>query len=184
MRDRHVEREGAKLHFQFRGKSGKVHTLDLRNKRLAAIVKRCRDLPGYELFQYIDDDGAHVGLDSGMVNRYLRETTGEDITAKDFRTWHGTVHAAEQLSTCGASTTEREAKHNVAAAIQAVAERLGNSSRNMSKVLCASSRIGAVFCRGVDTTHECSTARGNLKGLAPSERCVLKILPTASQLLE
>jgi DNA topoisomerase-1 len=94
MRNRHVRINGATIHFQFKGKSGKVHELDLQDRRLAAIVKRSRDLPGYELFQYLDERGAHMPLESGMVNQYLRETTGEDITAKDFApAWNGAGRA-------------------------------------------------------------------------------------------
>jgi DNA topoisomerase-1 len=97
-----------------------------KEKVLATIVARCKDLPGYELFQYVDEQGKVVSVDSAMVNQYLREITGEDITAKDFRTWHGTVHAAIQLGSCGVSSTESEAKHNILSAIKIVAERLGN----------------------------------------------------------
>jgi DNA topoisomerase-1 len=176
MRDRHVEIAGSKLHFQFRGKSGKMHTLDLQNRRLAAIVKHCRDLPGYELFQYVDEDGAHVALDSGMVNHYLRETMGEDITAKDFRTWHGTVHAAERLGACGASPTETEAKRNIVAAIKAVAQRLGNRPATCRKYY-VHPIVLELYVTGVLTEYMTATPRvRNLAGLAPSERCVLEIL--------
>jgi DNA topoisomerase I len=176
MRDRHVDIKGSTIHFRFRGKSGKLHEFDLEDRRLAAIVKRCRDLPGYELFQYIDEGGSHVALDSGMVNEYLRQMTGEDITAKDFRTWHGTVHAAEQLTACGASSTETEAKRNIMAAIKAVAELLGNRPATCRKyyvhpVVLDLYAAGAL----AESMSERSHSR-NLPGLAPAERCVLEIL--------
>ena len=97
LRDRHVAIEGGKIHISFRGKSGKQHETDINDRRLARIVKDCRDLPGYELFQYIDDDGERRTVDSDDVNNYLREITGEDITAKDFRTWAATHLAAQAL---------------------------------------------------------------------------------------
>jgi DNA topoisomerase-1 len=176
MRDRHVDVEGAKIHFHFRGKSGKLHELDLHDRRLAAIVRNCRDLPGYELFQYIDESGAHTALDSGMVNAYLRQTASEDITAKDFRTWHGTVHAAEQLCAFGASATETETKRNIVAAIKAVAERLGNRPATCRKYY-VHPIVLELYSAG-DLAQSMSTPKRvrNSAGLAPVERCVLKIL--------
>src|SRR5436190_10175993 len=94
MRDAHAKVSGSTVRFEFRGKSGIRHAVDLNDRRLAAIVKACRDLPGYELFQYIDDDGTRQVIDSCDVNDYLREICGSDFTAKDFRTWSGTVLAA------------------------------------------------------------------------------------------
>ncbi|HLH24149.1 MAG TPA: DNA topoisomerase IB [Chloroflexota bacterium] len=127
MRDRHVDVEGGKMRFHFRGKSGKQHTLELRDQRLARIVQRCRDIPGQELFQYIDDNGERRDVGSGDVNEYLREITGQDFTAKDFRTWAGTVLAAWALQEFEAFDSETQAKKNVVRAIERVAERLGNT---------------------------------------------------------
>lgn len=127
MRDRHVRIEGATVRFAFRGKSGKSHTVQLTDRRLAKIVKRCRDLPGYELFQYIDDDGQRQTIGSADVNAYLREVTGQDFTAKDFRTWAGTVLAAIALQEFEAVDSEAQAKKNVVRAIERVSERLGNT---------------------------------------------------------
>jgi len=127
MRDRHVDVEGGKMRFHFRGKSGKQHTLELRDQRLARIVQRCRDIPGQELFQYIDDNGERRDVGSGDVNEYLREITGQDFTAKDFRTWAGTVIAAWALQEFEAFDSETQAKKNVVRAIERVAERLGNT---------------------------------------------------------
>jgi DNA topoisomerase I len=176
MRNRHVEINGSRLHFQFKGKSGKVHVHDLEDRRLAAIVKRSRDLPGYELFQYLDERGAHVPLESGMVNRYLRETTGEDITAKDFRTWHGTVYAAQQLGACGAASTKTEAKRNVVAATKAVAGRLGNRPATCRKHYIHPAVLELYEAGRLDSYMSAKPTGRELHGLDACERCVLKIL--------
>ena len=127
LRSHHVEIDGSKLQFEFRGKSGKVHTVGIADRRLARIVARCQSLPGAELFQYIDEDGERQSIGSGDVNDYIREIAGEDFTAKDFRTWAGTMLASEALLTIGPAATAREAKANVNAAIDQVAERLNNT---------------------------------------------------------
>ncbi len=127
MRDRHARIEGSTVRFQFRGKSGVNHTIDVNDRRLARIVKRCQDIPGYELFQYLDDDGNHHTVDSADVNDYLREITDQHFTAKDFRTWAGTVLAATMLREFEAFESETQAKKNIVRAIEAVAARLGNT---------------------------------------------------------
>jgi len=127
LRNRHVNVRGSQVRFYFRGKSGVKHTIDIENARLAKIVRRLRDLPGYELFQYYDDSGALHSVGSADVNHYVRETTGEDFTAKDFRTWAGTILAAEALERSAAFSTAKQAHKNVKAAITDVAERLGNT---------------------------------------------------------
>jgi DNA topoisomerase-1 len=127
LRDQHVTIDGAIVRFHFRGKSGKIQTVNLNDRRLARIVKRCRDLPGYELFQYIDEDGQRQTIGSSDVNEYLREITGQDFTAKDFRTWAGTVLAAQALQEYETFDNATQAKKNVVRAIELVAERLGNT---------------------------------------------------------
>lgn len=127
LRDRHVDISGSTIRFQFRGKSGKHHSVDINDRRLAKIVKRCQDIPGYELFQYIDEEGEPRTVDSSDVNEYLRTITGQDFTAKDFRTWAGTVLAARALREFEAFDSKTQAKKNVVRAIEAVAERLGNT---------------------------------------------------------
>ena len=127
LQDHHVEVSGAKLNFEFRGKSGKTHRVALSDRRLARIVARCQALPGADLFQYVDDEGARVSIGSGDVNDYLREITGEDFTAKDFRTWAGTLQAVAALEALGRAPTEREAKSAILRAIDQVAERLNNT---------------------------------------------------------
>jgi DNA topoisomerase I len=127
LRGRHVEIKGAKLQFTFRGKSGVDHTVAVTDRRLARIVQQCQDLPGYELFKYLDADGKRQTISSDDVNAYLRETTGRDITAKDFRTWAGTMLAAKELCAMGPAKTQKEAQRNMNKAIDAVAKRLGNT---------------------------------------------------------
>jgi DNA topoisomerase I len=127
MRDRHVAIDGRSVRFRFRGKSGIRHAIDLEDPRLARVVRRCRDLPGQELFQYLDDAGQVRDIGSADVNDYLRETTGQDFTAKDFRTWAGTVLAALALQEFAAFDTKAQARKNVVRAVERVAERLGNT---------------------------------------------------------
>ncbi len=127
MRDQHVDVNGSRLRFHFRGKSGKWHDVDIRDRRLAKIVKSCQDLPGQELFQFMADDGQCRDVRSDDVNAYLRETSGEDFTAKDFRTWAGTVLAAMALKESGRFNTKAQAKKKVVTAIESVAKRLGNT---------------------------------------------------------
>lgn len=127
LRDGHVKVRGTRIRFVFRGKSGVEHEVDLEDRRLARVVKACRDIPGYELFQYYDEEGIRRTIDSADVNEYLRAITGEDYTSKDFRTWAGTVLAAELLLVCGPCETTAQAKKNVLRAVESVAKRLGNT---------------------------------------------------------
>jgi DNA topoisomerase I len=127
LRDKHVEVSGGNLRFSFKGKSGKTHQVELSDRRVARIVQRCRDVPGEELFQYLDDDGNRQTIDSGDVNEYLREISGQEFTAKDFRTWAGTMHAVAALRDLGPMKTEREAKAAVVKAVDQVAGRLNNT---------------------------------------------------------
>ena len=127
LRRRHVKVDGTMLRFSFRGKSGVEHSIAITDPRLARIVQRCQDLPGEEMFQYRDAGGKRQVVSSDDVNEYLRELTGREITAKDFRTWGGTMLAAVELRRMGEAASRREADRNVIAAIDAVAERLGNT---------------------------------------------------------
>ena len=127
LQDDHATVTGATVEFEFRGKSGKDQDVVLRDRRLANIVKACQDLPGEELFQYLDDDGEVVDVSSGDVNEYIRGLTGGTFTAKDFRTWGGSVLAAETLADAGPPATMTEAKRHVLAAIDAAAAALGNT---------------------------------------------------------
>ena len=127
LRNQHVRVDGNRLAFDFRGKHGLKHHIDLRDRRLARIVKRCRDIPGQDLFQYLDEDGEPHSVDSEDVNEYLRAISGEEITAKDFRTWAATNLAALALTELEAFDTQAKAKKNVVHAVEAVAKMLGNT---------------------------------------------------------
>lgn len=127
LRNRHVKVEGSRVAFDFRAKHGIPRHIELQDRRLAAIVKRCRDLPGQELFQYLDEDGERHGIGSEDVNDYLREVSGEEITAKDFRTWAGTNLAALALRELEQFDSDAKAKKNVVRAVEAVSKLLGNT---------------------------------------------------------
>jgi DNA topoisomerase-1 len=127
LRNRHAAVDGATVTFRFHGKSGQQHEVGLRDRRLAAVVRRCRDLPGQELFQYVGDDGEPRDVASDDINGYLAEIA-PDVTAKDFRTWAGTVLAYRALRALGKGSTDREKQRNVAAAIRETAENLGNTA--------------------------------------------------------
>jgi len=127
LRRRHVSIEGATLRFEFRGKSGVAHVVAVTDRRIARIVQRCRELPGRELFQYLDERGRRQIVYADDVNGYLREIAGRDVTAKDFRTWMGTMLAAESLRAMGPAPSKRDAARNVLRAIDHTAERLGNT---------------------------------------------------------
>ncbi|MBB1497013.1 DNA topoisomerase IB [Paracoccus sp. MC1862] len=127
LNDRHVKIEGSQVRFRFKGKSGKEWNLGIRDRRVARIVKASQDLPGQHLFQYLDEDGERRSVTSGDVNAYLREISGTDITAKDFRTWTGTVLAALALAEYEKADSAAAAKRNVREAIEQVSARLGNT---------------------------------------------------------
>lgn len=127
MRRKHVKVNGSRLVFSFRGKSGVMHEVDIEDRRLAKIVRQCQDLPGYELFEYLDAEGEAHTIDSADVNDYLREASGSDFTAKDFRTWAGTVLSSMELRQFEPFESETQAKKNVVQAIKDVARRLRNT---------------------------------------------------------
>jgi DNA topoisomerase-1 len=127
LRDRHARVQGSAVRFRFRGKSGRSHEVGLRDRRLAGVVRRCQELPGQELFQYVGEDGEVRDVASDDVNAYIREASGGDFTAKDFRTWAGTVLAYRALRALQPGTGEREARRNVVEAIRQTADQLGNT---------------------------------------------------------
>jgi DNA topoisomerase-1 len=127
LRDRHARIGSAKTVFEFRGKSGKVHKTGFSDRRLARILKACQDLPGQRLFQYLDDDGHRHAVESADVNGYIRDALGEDFSAKDFRTWAGTLAAARALTTLPACANKSDAKTNIVTCVKAVAGVLGNT---------------------------------------------------------
>jgi DNA topoisomerase-1 len=177
LRDRHVQITGATMQFAFRGKSGKYHTVHLNDRRLASIVKRCQDLPGYELFQYLDADGQRQTLDSADINVYLRDVTGQDFTAKDIRTWAGTVLAACTLWEYGSCASETQAKKNIVQAIDAVAKRLGNTRAVCRQCYVHPAVLDAYLDHSLFAmplpTPDSST---RVPGLSPEEAVVLAFL--------
>ena len=128
LRSKHVTVEGPRLRFEFRGKGGKRHAVDVTDRRLARVIRKCQELPGHELFQYVDDEGNRQVIDSADVNAYLRQIGGHDFTAKDFRTWGGTVLAAHRLAARAKTKESRALKRTLTEAITEVARRLGNTA--------------------------------------------------------
>jgi DNA topoisomerase-1 len=177
MRDGHATVAGRKVRFEFRGKSRIRHAVDLEDRRLARIVKACRDLPGYELFQYVDDDGGRQVIDSGDVNAYLREVTGEAFTAKDFRTWAGTVLAAHALAAAPSVTSEPAARRMVVSAIESVAKRLGNTTAVCRKCYIHPAILDAYMDGATIDTVKRRAARLAKRGsLGPAESAVVRII--------
>lgn len=127
LKDGHVQINGANIKFSFKGKKGIYHSITLKNKKLARIVKACRDIPGKELFQYIDDDGVRCGIDSGMINDYIKQASGKDFSAKDFRTWAGTLSILASFKSLEQATTSSDLKKNVIQALDEVSAKLGNT---------------------------------------------------------
>jgi DNA topoisomerase I len=175
----HARITGSTVRFRFRGKSGKFHDISLSDARLARIVRRCQELPGRPLFQYLDDEGGTHDVGSADVNEYLREVMGQDFTAKDFRTWAGTVLAAQKLCAMESATSATTAKQNVLAAIDQVAESLGNT-----RAVCRKCYIHpAVVDEYVDghllealPAHAMGRARHTSYGLSRAERAVASLL--------
>lgn len=127
LKDGHVKINSGTLQFSFKGKKGVHHSVTLRNKRLAKIVKACRDIPGKELFQYVNEEGIRCSVDSGMVNNYMKEATGNDFTAKDFRTWAGSLTILSCFKNLGHCGDQSDVKKNIVAAIDEVSMKLGNT---------------------------------------------------------
>lgn len=177
LRDRHVRFNGSEVRFRFRGKGGKDWDLGIRNRRVARIVRAAQDIPGQHLFQYLDEDGQRREIGSTDVNAYLREVSGRDITAKDFRTWTGTVLAALALSEYEKADSEAAAKANVRDAIEAVAARLGNTPAICRKCYVHPQIIDAYLADELKLELRGKIA-DNLRepGLRPEERQVLRFL--------
>jgi DNA topoisomerase-1 len=169
LRKRHVDLKGAGAVFEFQGKSGKRHTTGFRDRRLAAVVRRCEELPGQRLFQYVDSDGHRHAVSSHDVNDYIREAAGGPFTAKDFRTWSGTLHCAHGLATAGPASSATQAKKTIAACIRQTAGLLGNTP-----TVCRSSYVHpAVLQCYADGELGRRLAR---PGLEQAEKALLKLL--------
>jgi DNA topoisomerase-1 len=179
MRDKHVTLHGATIEFRFRGKSGILHKIDLHDRRLATIVRRCQELPGQELIQYVGEDGEIRDVGSGDVNDYLREVTGSEFTAKDFRTWAGTVLAAMALQEFEAFDSRAQAKKNVVRAIERVAERLGNTPTVCRKCYVHPGLLDAYLDGSMIDAMRQRAARAmgeSLGELRPEEAAVMALL--------
>jgi DNA topoisomerase-1 len=179
LRNRHVSVDGSELKFHFKGKSGRTWKLQLKHRRVASVVRACQELPGQELFQYVDETGELRDVTSSDVNAYLKEVTGRDITAKDFRTWYGTVLAALALQEFQSFDTKAAQKKAVKAAIERVATRLGNTPTICRKcyihpeVLRAHAE-GQLLLEVKDHAEE--ELRSELSELNPEEAAVLAFL--------
>jgi len=178
LKNRHVNVKGAQMRFRFRGKSGRRHEVDVTDRRVAKVIARCQDLPGQDLFQYLDEDGEAQDVTSQDVNEYLRQIAGEDFTAKDFRTWGGTVLAAIALSQQEDFETKKQAKSNIKTAICAVAELLGNTP-----AICRKCYIHPVIVEAYLNHTRIAGLNGAGKelkqpDLRAAERSVLKFLHT------
>lgn len=177
LKDKHVEISGATVRFEFVGKSGKQHSVELHDRRFAALVRRCKELPGQDLFQYMDEAGQHQHITSTDVNAYLHDIGGQDFTAKDFRTWGGTALSVLVLQEIGPAESETQAKKNIREAVKQVAEQLGNTPAICSKYYMHPAVTDA-YTDG--TLFEVLAAEAKKKdssnGLRFEERVVMKLL--------
>ena len=179
IRNKHVDVNGSKIHFEFRGKSGIEHVIDIQDKRLAKVVRQCQELPEQELFEYVQEDGSRHHVTSSDVNAYLQEITGQDFTAKDFRTWAGTVLAATALQEFEAFDSQTQANKNVVAAIESVARKLGNTRAVCRKCYVHPAVLDS-YLNG--SLVECLKGRMeqklalSLKSLKPEEAAVMLLL--------
>jgi DNA topoisomerase I len=179
MRDQHVDVKGTLVHFEFRGKSGIEHAIDLRDRKLAKIIKACQHLPGQELFQFVYVDGARHAIGSEDVNGYLQAITEDEFTAKDFRTWAGTVLAAMALGELGRFDSESQAKKNVVSAIKSVAKRLGNTSAVCRKCyihpVILDAYVNGTLLRSLNH-HAKRNGKPPMRALRVEETAVMKLL--------
>jgi DNA topoisomerase-1 len=170
LQDQHVKIAGSTMRFKFRGKSGQDQDIEIDDPRIAKIVKKSRDIPGFELFQYIDDSGENCRITSTDVNNYIREITGEDFTAKDFRTWGGTGWAALVFEELGPAADESEAKKRVVEAIKAVSQKLGNRPATCKKYYVHPAILDAYSDGSLfNALNSCSGARRQ-------EACVMSVV--------
>lgn len=180
LKDKHVAFSGSQLKFIFKGKKGVEHNISLSNKKLSLLVKKCRDIPGKELFQYYDDAGNRRPIDSGMVNSYIKKISGTDFSAKDFRTWSGTLHAFKAFKELGAFETETEKKKKIVEALDIVAARLGNTRTVCKKYYVHPAIISSYEKNALSKYKGMSTGKVDKTEsvVRPEEAVVLKILKT------
>src|SRR5437762_3481099 len=178
LRNRHVNVIGAEVRFTFRGKSGKQHTVELHDRRMARSIKRFLEIPGQELFKYVDGDGEVKAIDSADVNEYLQQISGEDFTAKDFRTWAGTILAARFLRETAGATSARAARKQLVRAIARVADELGNTAAVAKKGYIHPAVIAAYLSGGLRPIREKDDP--DPYKLSAEERSLLALLGTAA----
>ncbi|HET6248734.1 MAG TPA: hypothetical protein VFE47_13610 [Tepidisphaeraceae bacterium] len=178
LHDRHVDVHGSSIHFHFKGKSGVKREVDLDNPRLARIIRKCQDLPGEELFGYVDEEGQTHDVTSTDVNAYLREVSGQDFTAKDFRTWAGTVLAAQALHEFEKFDSQAQAKKNIVSAIETVAKQLGNTRAVCRKCYIHPEILNSYIDGSLAETFDQRAAQleKKLGKLPPEEAAVLVLL--------
>jgi DNA topoisomerase-1 len=176
LKDKHVSIKNELLTFCFKGKKGVEHTISIKNKKLARIVKQCRDIPGKELFQYFDKDGQKKCIDSGMVNNYIHSAAERDFSAKDFRTWAGTLQALKSLRQLPPAQSAAEVKRNVVAVIDAVSQKLGNT-RSVCKKYYIHPGIITLYEENKlnDCIEKCSAPK-SIPLLNPDENLLIHIL--------
>jgi DNA topoisomerase-1 len=177
LRNRHVNVIGAEVRFSFQGKSGKNHSIELHDRRMARIIRRFLEIPGQELFKHVDHDGEVKTIDSADVNEYVREITGEDFTAKDFRTWAGTILAARFLRESAGATNSRAAKKQLVRAIARVADELGNTPAVAKKGYIHPAVIAAYLSGGLKPISE--KDHPDPYDLSAEERSLLSLLGKA-----
>jgi DNA topoisomerase-1 len=174
LKDKHVTIKGSDVKFSFKGKKGVFHEIHLKSRKLANIVKKCRDIPGQELFQYYDANGERKPIDSGMINEYIKDISGCAFTTKDFRTWTGTVLAIEALKEIGCCETETEAKKKIAEALDGVAKKLGNTRAVCKKYYVHPVILDMYTSRQLDKYFSAEIEKE--EGLSDCECLLLKIL--------
>lgn len=179
LKDKHVTIEGDTIKFSFKGKKGIYHDISLQNRRLARTLKACRDIPGKELFQYYAADGSRKSIDSGVVNQYIKEATGGDFSAKDFRTWAGTLNAIRAFKTLGVAETDTDCKKNILAALDEVSKKLGNT-RTVCKKYYVHPGILRLYEEKTLHQHlqelDKIEAPDDLAGITTEEKVLMKIL--------
>ncbi|MDR6944577.1 DNA topoisomerase IB [Mucilaginibacter pocheonensis] len=180
LQNRHIKIEGSNLRFEFKGKKGVLHKITLQSKKLARLVKQCRDIPGKELFQYYNAEGARCSIDSGDINNYLKAITGEDFTAKDFRTWAGSVSALYAFKNAGEFSNETECRKKIVSVLDEVAINLGNTRTVCKKyyvhpLVIKSYEEGTLFkyISDLDDDNEIKAAELN-----KAEKAMLNLLET------
>ena len=181
LKDRHVKFKGNSVIFSFTGKKGVSHNITLKSKKLSQIIKKCRDVPGKELFQFYDEEGNRHSIDSGTVNDYIREISHTDFTAKDFRTWAGTIQAFLALKSIGCCDTETETKRKIVEALDIVSEHLGNTRTVCKKYyvhpLILSLYESKKLEKYIEQLDSIEKDDGKTS-LTPDEKVVMKILET------